>query len=123
MISQLTSEQKENAKKVLKKALALIRKGWTKGALAIDKDKIPLLPELAVKREGCKFCSVGAIEGAAELTCLLDSEEFYAKAALREQLPKRLDGLPYRITSWNDHEDRRKPEVVAAFQAAIKSLE
>lgn len=71
MISQLTSEQKENAKKVLKKALALIRKGWTKGALAIDKDKIPLLPELAVKREGCKFCSVGAIEGAAELTCLL----------------------------------------------------
>jgi hypothetical protein len=109
-----------DVKKVLKKALALIRKGWTKGALCRDKDKVAVKYHVGLREKGCKFCSLGAIDAGAELVKLTDYSAaiFEAKQKLREALPVRTG-----IIAWNDSPDRRKPEVVAAFQAAIKSLD
>lgn len=83
----------------LKRALAKIKAGWTRGAFNRN-------------RNGKKcYCALGA------LIAVRSESNTYARA--RNFLSATLPGGAIGITSYNDAKDRKKSEVIAWFTRAI----
>jgi hypothetical protein len=100
----------KTTKDILIEARELIAKGWTQGANARDLQGkiVDESDEAAV----C-FCVYGAISRA-------ECCDGYSGSA--RDLFADANGV-YLIDAWNDAPERTKPEVLAAFQKAIDSLE
>jgi hypothetical protein len=86
------------------KAIDYIKKGWTQGALALDKNWKHVPP--ADPRAVC-WCAKGAIWAAHSLN-------IKRKLAATQKLQDVIG----EITTWNDDLKRTKEEVLAAFEKA-----
>lgn len=99
---------------VLRRARALIVKGWTRGTFARDKSG----REVGLYDKGaCRFCADGALMRAAGETthASIFAGTVYARAF--HALAGCMTGLP---PTFNDRQNSKKP-VLAAFDAAIKA--
>ena len=104
----------------LRKALALIRKGWigwlSDGRMvpmAVDGRGRQVEPE---NRRACRFCSLGALERVVGREETLTHPAYYA---IREVI----GGRGFSVGAWNDAPGRKKSEVIAAFKKAIRLAE
>lgn len=87
------------------KAIDYIRKGWTKGAQARDRDGSNVDPKSSC---AVKWCAIGAI------SAVYQSKHKWADALTR--LGVAIDTV--NIAVWNDDPKRTKSEVLAAFRKA-----
>lgn len=93
-----------NAKKILVGAKKLLENGWCQKHLnVIDENG------------NMSYCSIGAIHSAANNIALLRSQD-----RQRAYDSLRISIENYYIDNWNDHPDRTKEEVLAAFDKAIE---
>lgn len=88
---------------ILRKARALIAKGWTRRAYE--------------RGRGTKtrYCSSGAIRAVVGTT----ADPRFNEAS---DVVERESGMTYGLPAWNDRQKSKKP-VLAAFDRAIKKLE
>lgn len=94
---------------VLRKARALIKKGWTQGAFARRKNGHTTEDDSAA---AVKFCVRGAINRVARF-----GEWQVASKCLQDALDD-----PWRsLVEFNDAKGRKRAEVVALFDRAIKA--
>lgn len=98
--------------KVLRTARGLVDKGWTTGALAMNKKgkRVPVKSPEAVS-----FCAIGALR-RAEFKLGAPGTATKARIELRKALPK--DAYTDSIVEFNDYSDG-KDRVVALFDRAI----
>ena len=96
---------------VLKRARALIRKGWTQGAMR----------RFNRKGEPVAWCSYGALcDSLPELG--VSSHEALARVAGAAYASiERAMGGKNSMVAWNDHPGRTKAQVLRAFDKAIKA--
>lgn len=93
---------------VLVRALALIKRGWTRGVDARDKNGYAI--DCKAER-ACAWCARGAIYAAGGDSIVLTAFENYG-------IPRNLRGTA--ITSFNDTRRDKRP-ILAAFRRVIKS--
>lgn len=99
--------------KVLRKAAALLERGWCQGAAARDERGHGCHPTAPI---ACKWCWLGALFVAAnEKRNLTNDCERYGRRAIHNHDA----GLP----SWNDQPYRTQAEVVAACLRAAELAE
>ena len=98
--------------KILKKARALIAKGWCRGAYAKTKTG---RRTSRLDKDACRFCSLGAIHRAIGPR---------GKAGQFERATDALLGVigDKAIPSWNDSQTNKRP-VLRAFDRAIAAAE
>lgn len=97
--------------KVLRKARALVAKGWTQGTYARSKSGRPVKH---LGRAAARFCAIGALDVAAHSS----GDRFTysdARDALRQAVGVHL------LPEWNDESGRTKADVLAAFDRAIRA--
>ena len=92
--------------KCLADAGGLIREGWCQGAFAANARGEAVGVE---DDDACRFCALGAIDRVA-----YSSNE----SRLASDCLERVIGC--EAAGWNDHEERTKEEVLAAFDAAAR---
>lgn len=92
----------------LRKARALIEKGWTQG-LYYDTKYEGFLNKHLKRRPSHSYCALGAVGTAVPLASLRGRMEGFLEIAV--------DYAP--IMSFNDHPNRTKEQVLAAFDRAI----
>ena len=87
------------------KAIDYIRKGWTKGLYACDKNFHECTPR---SYSALRWCSSGAIQAA-----------YTYSVAYREAVDKLRNVIGREdIAGWNDDPERTHEEVIAAFEKA-----
>ncbi len=91
----------------LRKARALVRKGWTQGVIAVSANHRPVG---ACSVDACYWCAYGSIIAAA-------GPHWNAFEESRDALAVVI-GKP--MFQWNDHASRTKAQVLAAFDRAIE---
>ena len=89
------------------KAIDYVRKGWTQGKFALDKNG---WPELSTSPFAVCWCAVGAINAAYDHT----SQNEYNEACNKLELVIGQQD----ITKWNDNPSRTHEEVIEAFERA-----
>lgn len=102
---------------VLKKARALIKKGWTQQWWAEDRKGNIVTPD---DPAAVKFCLRGAIRRVHDA-----GEEAALAAIVRaNHIPKATSPALYggAAAEWNDRTNRTQAEVLAAFDKAIKAV-
>lgn len=104
-----------NAKAILEAARALVRKGWTRFARALDEDGNPVEPWSPRAR---RWSARGALEAAWRM---LAHPELALQALRRATLA--LTAVVGDIDDWNDQPERTQSQVAAAFTKAIKLLD
>ena len=115
------NETQHNAREILASARAFIKRGWTQGALARDWHgmKCSAIDE----DEACAWCVAGALDaGTYELFGRLDHAGVpLAELTLREVVfPDQ--PASHHLSDWNDAPERKKEEVLAAFDDGIGRL-
>lgn len=90
---------------VLTKARALIKHGWCREYVAVTRAGDCVIPP---SRGAVKFCPIGAIMQAGGAAFGVE-RQFFRRAIGGET-----------IAEWNDAQSRRKRDVLAAFDRAIK---
>lgn len=96
---------------VLRRALKYIRKGWTRGAFARDREGN--VCDETSRRAVC-WCAVGAIQRASPNDWYLARDT----VALVEGVLKGSQAL----SNYNDAPRRTKAQVIAAFEKAIERV-
>lgn len=98
---------------ILKRARALVERGWCQGTYSRDERGVASLS----KSQDCSWCSVGALDTAAGS----DSDKYLA--AYDELATAITPGGDVGVVKWNDAPGRTQAEVLAMFDRAIASLE
>lgn len=102
----MTSKQVAN---ILRKAAALVRKGWCKGSPARDSLGLVVGP---LDEDAVEFCAIGAIQRVCR--ALTADGAWEARRALREVI-----GM--EIAPWNDGIARDAEQVARAFEEAART--
>jgi hypothetical protein len=92
------------ARKLLRKALGLINKGWVKHYF----------------RDGDRYCALGAINSS--LKTLPEEAKNRAKKELVAAIRVRTNDRHTSVMGYNDDAYTTKDDVVGAFKAAIRNL-
>lgn len=92
---------------VLRKARALVKKGWTQGCMARSAKGNRITP---FSPKACRFCAWGAIESAAR-----EGGNYFPAY-------KALERIVENVPRFNDAPARTQRQVLAAFDRAIKSV-
>jgi len=109
------SEKAARVRKVLRKAIKLIEKGWTKGTYARDQHGTPVSYK---EPAACQFCSAGAMYRALADVGELEN----GTIAMEARQTLRETAKVSSIVIFNDSHDRSKAEVVETFKQAIKRV-
>lgn len=97
---------------VLKRARAMIVRGWCQGTYACDADGVRVQPNSDM---ACRWCAAGAVRATAGGdACLAEA----TMSLLAICLPRGRAS----VTGFNDSQDTKRP-VLALFDRAIKRLE
>lgn len=96
---------------VLRRARALVKRGWCQGAFAETADG-DVCDQYS--RSAASWCALGAIFVAGGAYAREAREAFRGAISRRECTS---------ITAWNDSADRTKPQVLRAFTKAIAKAE
>lgn len=97
----------------LRKARALVEKGWTQRAMARDESRRRVN---AVDPTACRWCAVGSVVSVT-------AARFDARYAKLIYAVKHAAGAAFTLASWNDAPCRTQAEVLAAFDRAIELAE
>lgn len=110
-----TKSPKSQVVAVLEKARVLIKKGWTQGRYAADKNNqtTPFYTN-----EASKFCVLGALSRAGMEIYITPYDEKAVENIIRNCLPSNSVGL----ASYNDEPKRKKSEMVALLTKAIEKV-
>jgi hypothetical protein len=107
-------------KQVLDSALFFIEEyGWTQGAHARTRYDRIIGPR---EEKAACFCTIGALTRAVQVVVGNNYDEQYNHLFSAANYLRRSAGVD-DLVDWNDHPDRKKEEVVAAFKAASQELQ
>ncbi len=99
----------KNARKLLAKS------GWTQNVSARDSENCAVS---CIKDRAVSFCALGAVWRSASSSTELNDSRLLKAQYLLSTVTESSD-----ITVWNDVEGRRKKDVLAAYDKAIKLAE
>lgn len=104
---------KKTIKSILRKARALVKKGWCQGASARNSDGKPLHSD---HPDAVSYCAMGAIRAAGVSVGFPYGPIEGAALALCDA--ESLQGI-HEIGAWNDSQLMRQADVIDAFDRAI----
>lgn len=111
-------------REILVETKRLLEKGWTQGGMAADGRGIPT--SWWGKDAAC-FCLVGAVQRAVHDRAVQKGIDKYGEFEMvvlaTNHLRDALGMTDRRLVWWNDHEGRRKADVIGLVDRGIEALD
>ena len=107
MSSKKSTKKIGPVEQVLTKALEKIKKGWCRGATAVNKTGMSVSVN---SKHAVRFCSMGSVMASTRNKDLVND----ARCLLSEMTPG-----PFGIIQYND-DMAKKPQILGVFKKAIK---